>query len=293
MTGAAKSGKTTLLSQLFPEGSNTLGNVSLQRCAETDSEWISIDEIGYLEMECQDYCNEIRKLMSQKRLAAAVRKQDLPFLKELCHRNDVFLVDLDSPFGSMGCVIMASGLGTRFGGNKLITPFKGKPLVQWVLNATEGIFSKRVVVTRHEAVEELCRRQGIEVVSHNLPGLNDTIRLGLEAVAQEAQSCMFCPGDQPLLSRDTIAALGLCGINDNERIWRAAWENEVGSPVLFPKEMFPELLTLPERKGGSFVIKKHPEQVGKVLVRDKNELIDIDSPKDLEFLTEGMLPFHS
>ena len=293
LTGAAKSGKTTLLSQLFPEGFRTLGSMSLQQCAETNSEWITIDEIGYLEMECLDYCNEIRKLMNQKRLAAAVRNQYLPFLKELCHRDDVFLVDLDSPFGSMGCVIMASGLGTRFGGNKLMTPFKGKPLIQWVLNATEGIFSKRVVVTRHEAVEELCRGQGIEVVSHNLPGLNDTIRLGLEAVAQEAQSCMFCPGDQPLLNSDTIAALGLSGVNDKERIWRAAWENEVGSPVLFPKEIFPELLTLPEGKGGSFVIKKHPEQVGKVLVRDKNELIDIDSPKDLEFLTEGMLSFHS
>ncbi len=293
MTGAAKTGKTTLLSQLFPESFRTLGNVSLQQYAETDSEWIAIDEIGCQEMECQDYCNEIRKLMNQKRLATAIRKQDLLFWKELFQCDDVFLVDLDSPFGNMGCVIMASGLGTRFGENKLMTPFKEKPLIQWVLNATEGIFSKRVVVTRHKAVEELCRGQGIEVISHNLPGLNDTIRLGLNAVAQEAQSCMFCPGDQPLLSRDTIAALGLCGINDNERIWRAAWENEESSPVLFPKRMFPDLLTLPEGKGGSFVIKKYPEQVGKVLVRDKNELIDIDSPKDLEYLSESMLSFHS
>lgn len=238
LTGAAKTGKTTLFSQLFPEGFRTLGNVSLRRCAETDSEWIAIDEIGCQEMECQDYCNKIKKLMNQKRLAAAIRKQDLLFLKELCHRDDVFLVDLDSPFGNMGCVIRASGMGTRFGENKQMTPFKEKPLIQWVLNA----------------------------------------------VAQEIQSCMFCPGDQPLLSRDTIAALGLCGINDNERIWRAAWENEEGSPVLFPKRMFPDLLTLPEGKGGSFVIKKYPEQVGKVLVWDKNELIDIDSPKDLEVL---------
>ena len=197
------------------------------------------------------------------------------------------------PFGSMGCVIMASGLGTRFGGNKLMTPFKGKPLVQWVLNATEGIFSRRVVVTRHEAVKELCRGQGIEVVYHNLPGLNDTIRLGLHAVVKEVESCMFCPGDQPLLSRDTIAALGLSAVNDKARIWRAAWGDEAGSPVLFPRGMFPELLSLPEGKGGSFVIKKYPEQVGKVLVRDKHELMDIDNPKDLEFLSQNIRLFHS
>ena len=46
--------------RLCPEGFRTLGNVSLQRCAETDSEWIFIDEIGYLETGCGDYCNEIR-----------------------------------------------------------------------------------------------------------------------------------------------------------------------------------------------------------------------------------------
>ena len=276
--------------RLCTEGFHTLGNASLQRCAETDSEWISIDEIGYLEMGCQDYCNAIKKLMDQKHLVAAVRKQNLSFLEELCHRDDVFLVDLDSPFGNMGCVIMASGLGTRFGGNKLMASFQGKPLIQWGLDATEGIFSRRVAVTRHETVAELCRGQGIEVIYHNLPNRNDTIRLGLQAIAQEVDGCMFCPGDQPLLARDTIAALGLSAANDKERIWRAAWEDEVGSPVLFPKKLFPELLTLPEGKGGSFVIKKYPGQVGKVLVRDKAELMDIDSPEDLAFLSEKRLP---
>ena len=29
----------------------------------------------------------------------------------------------------LGCVIMASGLGTRFGGNKLMADFDGQPLI--------------------------------------------------------------------------------------------------------------------------------------------------------------------
>lgn len=43
------------------------------------------------------------------------RKQDLPFLNELRSRQDVFVVDLDRPFGHTGCVIMASGMGKRYG----------------------------------------------------------------------------------------------------------------------------------------------------------------------------------
>ena len=43
-------------------------------------------------------------------------------------------------FPQIGCVIMASGLGKRFGGNKLMADFHGKPMIQRSLNATEGLF---------------------------------------------------------------------------------------------------------------------------------------------------------
>ncbi|MBD5460759.1 MAG: nucleotidyltransferase family protein [Lachnospiraceae bacterium] len=189
---------------------------------------------------------------------------------------------------------MASGLGKRFGSNKLMADFKGKPLIQWTLDVTEKIFLRRVVVTRHQEVEALCRKQGIPVIFHDLPWRSDTIRLGLQALSpsldqdlyHELDGCMFCPGDQPLLRPDTIAALALSAASEKDLIWRTAWEDTVGSPVLFPKWAFPELLTLPKDKGGSFILTKYPEQVRKIPVRDPYELMDIDSPEDLKFLSE-------
>ena len=136
---------------------------------DRESEWISIGETGYPETGYQEYYNEILRLMDKKRLVAVVREQSQPFLEELRSREDVFLVDLDDPFGNMGCVIMASGLGRRFGGNKLMADFKGKPLLQWILDVTEGIFGRRIVVTRHEEVRKLCLRQEIDVIYHTLP----------------------------------------------------------------------------------------------------------------------------
>ena len=65
-------------------------------------------------------------------------------------------------FPPVGCVIMASGLGKRFGGNKLMADFHGKPLLQSALEATDGLFAKRVVVTRHESVAALCREQNVD-----------------------------------------------------------------------------------------------------------------------------------
>ena len=268
---------------LNPDGLRDRGVSFLDRCIQNESEWICIDEIGYLESGCADYLNGIRKLLERKRVAAVVRKQELPFLQELCNREDAFLVDLDRPFGDYGCVVMASGLGKRFGGNKLMADFFGKPLICSILDATEGHFARRVVVTRHDDVAALCRERGIQVIFHDLPHRSDTVRLGLEAIGDRA-GCMFCPADQPLLRRETIAALLLSAVNRSDCIWRTCFETTPGAPMLFPRWAFPELLTLPEGKGGGWVAKAHPDRVAMMNVSDPWELMDADTPDALDTL---------
>lgn len=186
-------------------------------------------------------------------------------------------------FPKLGCVIMASGLGKRFGGNKLMADFRGKPMIQKALDATEGLFSRRVVVTRHESVTRFCRQQNVEVILHALPHRSDTVRLGLEALG-DLDCCMFLPGDQPLLRRETVAMLLETWKDNPERIIRPAYEDTEGSPVLFPAWAFPELKTLPEGKGGGVIIKKHPHAVMRIPVADPFELADADTPEMLETL---------
>ena len=270
---------------LLQDSFTSLGVATLERCMESDSPWISIDEIGYLEALCESYHEALHKLLEKKQVAAVIRKQSLPFLEELCSREDAFVVDLDDPFGNVGCVIMASGLGKRFGGNKLMADFHGQPMVCRILDATEGIFAKRVVVTRSEEVASLCQERDIQTVLHSLPHRSDTVRLGLEAISG-TDRCMFTTSDQPLLRKETIAALALVSKNDSNIIWRTSCNGAHGSPVVFPKWSFPELLDLPEGNGGSFVVKKHPEHLRTVNVRDMYELKDVDSPEDLSDLLE-------
>lgn len=188
-------------------------------------------------------------------------------------------------FPRTGCVIMASGLGKRFGGNKLMADFHGKPMIQRALDATEGLFTRRVVVTRHESVAKLCRDQHVEVVLHHLPGRNDTVRLGLEALG-DLDCCMFLPGDQPLLRRETVAMLLENRKENPGSILRLAYEDTEGSPVLFPSWAFAELKNLPEGKGGGVVIRNHPDDLIRVSVQDPFELADADTPESLELLQQ-------
>lgn len=185
----------------------------------------------------------------------------------------------DAPNVRLGCVIMASGIGRRFGGNKLMADFGGAPMIAQILCATDGLFARRVVVTRHEDVASLCRASGIDVVLHALPQRSDTVRLGLEAVG-DVDGCMFCPADQPLLSRACIQSLIQSFIKAPQAIWRPAFRGEPSAPVLFPKWTFGELHALPEGKGGGYVTKRHPDCVRTLPVSDPHELMDADTPED-------------
>lgn len=261
----------------------SFGIPALKRCACAPAPWVTLDEIGYLEAQCVPYQRAILELLEKKQVCAVVRKQELPFLQELCQRPDVFLVDLDDPFGALGCVIMASGLGRRFGGNKLLADFGGQPLICAVLDATQGLFRQRVLVTRHRDVAALGRERGIPTVLHDLPYRSDTVRLGLEALPG-VERCMFLAGDQPKLRRETLAALALAAQNAPASFWRPRWQDTPGSPVVFPRWSFPQLLALPQGKGGGVVVQKYPERLKTVAVRDEQELKDVDTPEDLQAL---------
>ena len=188
-------------------------------------------------------------------------------------------------FPRVGCVIMASGLGKRFGSNKLMADFRGEPLFLQALRASEGLGTCRVVVTRHEEVARLCRQRNVRVILHDLPHRSDTVRLGLEALG-DLEGCLFLPADQPLLRRETVEALVASWKEHPQSILRPVCLDRPGAPVLFPAWAFPELRTLPQGKGGGWVIRQHPGQIIPMPIEDPLELADADTPEALEFLRQ-------
>lgn len=219
----------------------------------------------------------------------------------------------------LACVLMASGLGQRFGGNKLLAPFHGEPLICRILKATDSpLFFRRVVVTRHPEIAALCEKMGIQTVLHSLPYRSDTVRLGVEAVCGESHSdsaphsgdspadngipsdngyatssdsplpdgCMFCACDQPLLSRATVERMARAFLAEPQFIYRLSYEGTPGNPIIFPKEHFQALKKLPQDKGGAYVAKAYPQQVRLIEAASPVELKDIDTAQDLTLLEE-------
>ena len=190
----------------------------------------------------------------------------------------------------VGCVIMASGASRRFGSNKLLADFCGEPMLCRAFAATDTPrLSARIVVTRSDEVAQLCRSRNVPVLLHDLPGRNDTVRLGLSALLEQVPE---------LLCRETVEAMaGISGWDQRTRLERQKeTEREIfrlgfrvrndpspltGSPVLFEKGLFQELLTLPQGMGGSVLLRKYPTHVHTVYIADRNELADADTPEAL------------
>ena len=219
--------------------------------------------------------------MACKHLLMVVRKQKLPFLDSLLAQQDVFVLDLDQPYGNAGCSLMASGQGRRFGENKLLTDLAGKPLIQWALDASAGLFAHRLVVTVHKEIEQLCLSQDIPVLLHPFPDRNDMIRLGMGEISSFIDRCAFLPSDQPMILPETIASLLLCAKNLPDFIWRPCSSDTVGSPVIFPSCFFEELKNLPPKKGGNVIVSRYPNLVRTLPVSYSEELKDIDTKEEL------------
>lgn len=190
---------------------------------------------------------------------------------------------IETPNAIHGCIIMASGLGTRFGSNKLMASLDGAPLIAHVIRACDGLFAKRVVVTRHENVAKLCRSLGVEAILHDEPLRSDTVRLGMHAM-DGCDTVTFIQADQPLISANALAALLRGAEAHPELIWRVSFQGAPGAPVLFPSWAFDELRTLPPGKGGGFVAKAHARRVRCVEAASEWELFDVDTVQDLEVL---------
>lgn len=197
------------------------------------------------------------------------------------------------PEGKLGCIIMASGLGKRFGGDKLTVELFEKPMIQYVVEATEGLFAYRVVVTRNEKVKSWCEQRNLPVVFHNLPDRNDTVRLGLEELEKNFQGeltgCMFCPADMPFMNRKSLQNMISKVENKTDGILRMRYQKVNGSPVLFGKDYFDDLKKLPKGKGGSEVIKEHKDKLIFVEAKSEYEIWDVDTTEDFEKVKNKML----
>lgn len=186
----------------------------------------------------------------------------------------------------IACVVMASGQSERFGQqNKLLSPFRGRPLLESVLECFSQLdCCARNAIVRHREAALLADSKGFTVVWNNGPDHSTarTIAYGIFSAPDEAVGCLFAVGDQPLLTPQSVRRLCDRFMEDPTRIVSLSWRGARGNPTIFPRELFSELVTLDPEESGRSVIARHPQLLTLVEAQNAEEMIDVDTQEDLE-----------
>ena len=185
----------------------------------------------------------------------------------------------------IGCVIMASGEGKRFGSNKMLADIKGLSLVVRTMRSVPRGFDL-VVSTRWPEVAELCRSEHVACVLHDGTLRSESVRAGLgRGLERGWKGCLFLPGDQPLVSEASFKALARAfSRSGGTAPVRLACQGVPASPVLFPASMFGDLMELEGKSGGGPLLKGRDDIV--LVEARAYELWDVDTSKGVRRIGE-------
>lgn len=183
----------------------------------------------------------------------------------------------------INAIIMASGYSKRMGKDKLLMPFRGKLLVEYIMEKVISCnFYSSVVVSKDERILSLATTKGLEAVENKNAhkGQSESIKLGINSTPI-ADGYMFFTADQPLISIDTIKLLISTFDKYNScNIVIPRVKSKRGNPVIFPKKFVNELMSLEDDNGGKNVINNHIENAIFVDITNEYELADIDTYED-------------
>lgn len=183
----------------------------------------------------------------------------------------------------LGVVLLAAGKSTRFGANKLLAGFCGRPMICCALEAAAALKATRTaVVTGCGEVARLAEGCGCEVIANDAPqlGQSHSIRLGVQAMREmDAVLLMVC--DQPRLTGASLARLVQRFARSGKAVACLRDGTHMGNPAIFARQCFDELLTLQGDRGAKGVLRAHEDDLLVVDTLGPDELADADTPEML------------
>jgi molybdenum cofactor cytidylyltransferase len=189
-------------------------------------------------------------------------------------------------------LVLAAGAGRRFGGRKLLAPWRGAPLINAALEAAAAAeLAGLTVVTGADAGEvaavvgDWARRNprtAVEIVhapDHG-EGLAASLRRGLRMLPSTAGGAVIFLGDMPCIPQGIVQDL-LLALEPGSLAAAPCFENRRGHPVLVRRGLFPALLDLAGDSGAKSVLDGLGDRLVLVPVKDGGVLFDVDVVGDL------------
>jgi molybdenum cofactor cytidylyltransferase len=188
-------------------------------------------------------------------------------------------------------ILLMAGLSSRLGFPKALLPYGRKVLAERVLEQTLASRLDRVILVLGCQAPKILTTLGsfkgsprLEVVVNRRygRGLSSSIRAGLGVLDPSSSGVMFILGDQPLLNTATIDRIIQAFRRHPFPIVVPLYGRRPGNPVIFGRELLPELQRLRGDTGGREIIRKNPDWVLNIPIRPQYVGWDVDTWEDYE-----------
>lgn len=186
----------------------------------------------------------------------------------------------------IGIIILAAGNSSRLGRPKQLLEYKESTLLKNTVSEALKVENSFVIVvtgSNHDLIEKKLNLPQI-TFSFNSDwenGMSSSIVNGIKQLLllnPKCEQCVLAVCDQPFVSSLIFENLIKEHHTTQKGIVASAYSETLGTPVLFHKKYFQDLLELKGQEGAKKLIKKYAEDVVSVLFEKGN--IDIDTEED-------------
>ena len=195
-----------------------------------------------------------------------------------------------SSFQHTAIVILAAGTSSRLGSPKQLLEYNGKTLLQHAIDTALATGCPKVMVVlgaRADMLKTELANEPIEVLENKnwQEGMTSSIRYALQNITIagfQPESIIFMVCDQPFVTSSLLMSLVEKGVETGLPIIASGYDDKAGTPAMFHKSMFPQLMDLKGDKGARALLAAQPEKVA--IVPFPKGVTDIDTVADYELL---------
>ncbi|MEI9932435.1 MAG: molybdopterin-binding/glycosyltransferase family 2 protein [Rhizomicrobium sp.] len=195
---------------------------------------------------------------------------------------------VDAPrLPKIAAIVLAAGLSSRMGSNKLLAEIDGKPLIRkTVERALASAADSVLVVTGNSAEGVRQALDGLPIKLRNNPdfsnGLSTSLKCGISALPGDCDGALIVLGDMPDVSTALLDKLiAAFDPTDGRAICVATRYGKRGNPVLWARRFFAEIMALEGDIGAKHLMSVYDEVLCEVEAENDGPLIDIDTPEAL------------
>jgi len=166
-------------------------------------------------------------------------------------------------------------------------PFGGSTIIECVISALAGAGAAPIVVVTGPGSEEVAAAledHDVQVAINPDPGagMASSVKVGVAALAEDAQRFIIALGDQPRIRADAIQHLLDEQQSSGRGIAIPTHQGKRGHPVAFDGRYRAEILALEEDQTLRHVVHAHPDDIVEVEFSSDAFVRDIDTGEQYE-----------